>query len=36
MTYEDWARRFAELSFPWADGTYADRYLHLLQRIGCV
>ena len=33
MTYEDWARRFAELSFPWADGTYADRYLHLLQRI---
>lgn len=20
MTYEDWARRFAELSFPWADG----------------
>ncbi|WP_024541037.1 type I polyketide synthase [Bifidobacterium choerinum] len=33
MSYEDWARRFAELAFPWADGTYADRYLHLLQRI---
>lgn len=33
MRYEDWARRFAELAFPWADGTYADRYLHLLQRI---
>lgn len=33
MTYLDWARRFAELAFPWADGTYADRFLHLLQRI---
>ncbi|KFI63716.1 Fatty acid synthase [Bifidobacterium cuniculi] len=33
MTYLDWARRFAELSFPWADPTYADRFLHLLQRI---
>ena len=33
MTYEDWARRFAELSFPWADATYADRFLHLMQRI---
>lgn len=33
MTYLAWARRFAELSFPWADETYADRFLHLLQRI---
>lgn len=33
MTYLDWARRFAALSFPWADPTYADRFLHLLQRI---
>ena len=33
MTYLDWARRFAELAFPWADPTYADRFLHLLQRI---
>ena len=33
MTYADWARRFAQLSFPWADATYADRFLHLLHRI---
>ena len=33
MTYAQWARRFAELSFPWADPTYADRFLHLLQRV---
>lgn len=33
MTYAQWARHFAELSYPWADGTYADRFLHLLQRI---
>ncbi|RSX55418.1 type I polyketide synthase [Bifidobacterium samirii] len=33
MTYLDWARRFADLAFPWADPTYADRFLHLLQRI---
>ncbi|TPF97856.1 ACP S-malonyltransferase [Bifidobacterium sp. UTCIF-39] len=33
MTYLDWARRFAELAFPWVDDTYADRFLHLLQRI---
>ncbi|PJM74581.1 type I polyketide synthase [Bifidobacterium simiarum] len=33
MTYLDWAKRFADLSFPWADETYADRFLHLLQRI---
>lgn len=32
MTYVEWAQRFAELSFPWADPTYADRFLHLLQR----
>ena len=33
MTYLDWARRFAALSFPWADDTYALRFLHLLHRI---
>ena len=33
MTYLAWAKRFAELAFPWVDGTYADRFLHLLQRI---
>lgn len=33
MTYTQWAERFVELSFPWADRTYADRFLHLLQRI---
>ena len=33
MTYLEWARRFAELAFPWADPTYADRFQHLLQRI---
>ncbi|WP_044084691.1 type I polyketide synthase [Bifidobacterium gallicum] len=33
MTYRQWAERFAELSFPWADPTYADRFLHMLQRI---
>ena len=33
MTYLDWAQRFAELAFPWADPTYADRFQHLLQRI---
>lgn len=33
MTYLEWAQRFAQLSFPWADSTYADRFLHLLQRI---
>lgn len=33
MTYEQWAQRFAELSFPRVDETYADRFLHLLQRI---
>ncbi|MCH3975946.1 MAG: DUF1729 domain-containing protein [Bifidobacterium tibiigranuli] len=33
MTYAQWAERFARLSFPWADDTYADRFLHLLQRI---
>ncbi|MCC2732317.1 DUF1729 domain-containing protein, partial [Fusicatenibacter saccharivorans] len=24
MTYLEWAQRFAELAFPWADPTYAD------------
>ena len=33
MTYLEWAQRFADLSFPWIDETYADRFLHLLQRI---
>ncbi|MFT8592468.1 MAG: fatty acid synthase subunit beta domain-containing protein [Bifidobacterium sp.] len=33
MTYEQWAQRFVELAYPWADGTYADRFLHLLRRI---
>ena len=33
MTYVAWAQRFAELSFPWADPTYADRFRHLLERI---
>ncbi|WP_231129315.1 type I polyketide synthase [Bifidobacterium choloepi] len=33
MTYGQWADRFAELAFPWVDETYADRFLHLLQRI---
>ncbi len=33
MTYLQWAQRFAELAYPWADHTYADRFLHLLQRI---
>lgn len=33
MTYLEWAQRFAELAFPWVDPTYADRFLHLLQRI---
>ncbi|RSX50787.1 fatty-acid synthase [Bifidobacterium goeldii] len=33
MTYVEWAQRFAELSFPWVDPTYALRFLHLLQRI---
>lgn len=33
MTYLDWAKRFAELAFPWVDPTYVDRFQHLLQRI---
>lgn len=33
MTYAQWAQRFAQLSFPWVDPTYADRFYHLLQRI---
>lgn len=33
MTYWDMAQRFADLSYPWVDPTYADRFLHLLQRI---
>ena len=33
MTYLAWARRFAELAFPWVDPTYADRFVDLLHRI---
>lgn len=33
MTYQDWAQRFADLAYPWADDTYIDRFLHLLRRI---
>ncbi|WP_246943579.1 type I polyketide synthase [Gardnerella vaginalis] len=33
MTYTQFAQRFLDLSYPWADPTYANRYLHLLQRI---
>ena len=33
MTYLAWAQRFADLAFPGVDETYADRFLHLLQRI---
>lgn len=33
MTYQEWAERFADLSCPWADDTYIDRFLHLLRRI---
>ncbi|WP_350257662.1 fatty acid synthase subunit beta domain-containing protein [Scrofimicrobium sp. R131] len=33
MTYAQWARRFAELSYPWVDITWTDRFLDLLRRI---
>jgi fatty acid synthase len=33
MTYAQWVRRFADLSFPWADPTFADRFHRLLQRV---
>ncbi|RBP99348.1 type I polyketide synthase [Bifidobacterium xylocopae] len=33
MTYQGWAERFAQLSSPWADDTYIDRFLHLLRRV---
>ena len=33
MTYAQFAQRFLDLTYPWVDPTYADRYLHLLQRI---
>ncbi|UQA79135.1 DUF1729 domain-containing protein [Gardnerella vaginalis] len=33
MTYTQFAQRFLDLSYPWADPTYADRYAHLLKRI---
>lgn len=33
MTYLQWATRFAELSFPWVDDTWIDRFQLLLHRI---
>ena len=33
MTYAQFAQRFLDLAYPWVDPTYADRYMHLLQRI---
>ncbi len=33
MTYQEMAQRFADLSYPWADTTYVNRFLHLVQRI---
>ncbi|WP_225872095.1 type I polyketide synthase [Scrofimicrobium canadense] len=32
MTYSQWAHRFAELSYPWVDDTWIDRFLDLLHR----
>ena len=33
MTYYEWAERFVELTYPWADRTFGLRFLHLLHRI---
>ncbi|MDO4259189.1 MAG: DUF1729 domain-containing protein [Actinomycetaceae bacterium] len=33
MTYAEWATRVVELSYPWADWTWADRVLDLFHRI---
>lgn len=33
MSYARWARRFAELSYPWVDETWTDRFLDLLRRV---
>ena len=33
MTYAQWVRRFADLSFPWADPTWTIRFHDLLQRV---
>ncbi|MFU0464792.1 fatty acid synthase subunit beta domain-containing protein [Gardnerella vaginalis] len=33
MTYQQFAQRFLDLCYPWADSTYATRYMHLLERI---
>lgn len=33
MTYEQVVRRFAELSYPWVDGSWSLRYWELLQRV---
>ncbi|WP_211080637.1 type I polyketide synthase [Arcanobacterium buesumense] len=33
MTYHEWGARFLELSYPWCDPTWSDRFLDLLHRI---
>ncbi|OKL47046.1 type I polyketide synthase [Boudabousia liubingyangii] len=33
MTYLQWVQRFVDLSFPWTDPTWPDRFLDLLHRI---
>ena len=33
MTYAQWVRRFADLSFPWVDPTWQIRFHDLLQRV---
>ncbi|WRS30128.1 fatty acid synthase subunit beta domain-containing protein [Actinomycetaceae bacterium MB13-C1-2] len=33
MTYLEWAQRFAQLSCPWIEGTWINRFQLLLQRI---
>ncbi|MDY3128050.1 MAG: DUF1729 domain-containing protein [Corynebacterium sp.] len=33
MTYKQWVERFVALAFPWADSTWKDRFLGLLQRV---
>lgn len=33
MTYEQVVRRFADLSYPWADPSWSQRYFELLQRV---
>lgn len=33
MTYAQWVSRFVELSYPWTDPTWPDRFLDLLHRV---